>query len=118
MVRPLFIALIAAAVAFACGTPRDARAASWHTLNDALGTDLARFAPAVVSREQWKARPALPDMNPQRPAGIIIHHTAVAMNPKYPLETNCETCSHFRKGPRRNSGGAPGATCPIIITST
>ena len=109
MVRPLFIILIATAVAFACATPRDARAASWHTLNDALGADLARFAPAVVSREQWKARPALPGMKPQRPAGIIVHHTAVAMNPKHPLETKLRNLQSFSqrasKEQRRGSWG-------------
>jgi hypothetical protein len=92
MARPALILLLALA-ATASGRS-DARAA-WVTLNDALGADVTRSAPPLVTREQWKARAPLPGMKPQRPAGIIVHHTAVRSNPKYPLETKLRNLQSF-----------------------
>src|SRR6185295_19353380 len=72
-----------------------AAADGFPALNDTIAGDVVRIAPPLVTREQWKARPALPGMKPQTPAAIILHHTAVASNPKYPLEAKLRNLQSF-----------------------
>jgi hypothetical protein len=94
--------LLAAATAISPG----AASAAWQSLNDAVAADVERVAPPLVTREQWKARAPLPGMKPQRPTGIIVHHTAVASNPRHPLETKLRNLQSFsqRAAPEQRRG--------------
>jgi hypothetical protein len=79
--------------------PITARAAAWDALSDGIAAELARFAPALVTRDDWRANPALPGMKPQRPSGIIIHHTDVRQNPKISLEAKMRNLQAFSQNP-------------------
>ncbi len=71
--------------------------------------ELAAFAPPIVSRAEWQAKPALPGMRPQTPNAIILHHTGEMMRPKTTLEAKLRGLQAFSQKPAQMS---PGHTKP------
>jgi hypothetical protein len=51
-----------------------------------VAADLAPFAPTILDRAGWKAKPPLPGLKPQHPAAIILHHTGVRQNTSVALD--------------------------------
>jgi hypothetical protein len=87
-----------AAAAAGVAAPGSA-AAAWPALSEGVAAEVARIAPILVTREQWRAKPALPGMKPQVPGGIIIHHTDTRQNPRISLETKMRNLQAFSQRP-------------------
>jgi hypothetical protein len=68
-------------------------------LNGNLLAETASLAPAVVSRQQWQAKPASLGMKPQVPVGIVLHHTAATRNLKASIETKLRNLQSFSQKP-------------------
>src|SRR5689334_4465554 len=90
---PLFVALLA----IACGLPGPARAID--NPDNAGVTEFASYAPALVTRAQWQAKPALPGMKPQTPSGIIIHHTGARQNRRLSVDAKMRNLQSFSQRP-------------------
>jgi hypothetical protein len=58
---------------------------------------------AIVTREQWGAKPALPGMKPQNVAGIILHHTGLPKKPALSLEDKLRGLQNFSQRPGKVS---------------
>src|SRR5580704_1558981 len=63
--------------------------------NAPVNVEFGSFAPVVVTRAMWHAKPALSGMSLQQPAGIILHNTGVESNPKIPLEMKMRNLQSF-----------------------
>lgn len=59
--------------------------------------------PQIMTREQWKAKPALPGMKEQKIVGIVLHHTAVRKNFTVPLDAKLRNLQTFSQQPGRIS---------------
>jgi N-acetylmuramoyl-L-alanine amidase len=66
---------------------------------EAITAELARFAPPVLTRDSWQAKPALPGMKEQTPLAVILHHTGVPRNPKVALEAKLRGLQAFSQRP-------------------
>jgi len=77
----------------------EAKAALFPALDEDVAAEVAPYSPALVTREQWRAKPPLPGMKPQVPRGIIIHHTAVRQNAGLPLESKMRNLQSFSQQP-------------------
>lgn len=64
-----------------------------------FGIELQSLAPPIVSREHWRARLALPGMQPQSIKGIVLHHTAARKNPRLSLEDKIRGLQTFSQRP-------------------
>jgi hypothetical protein len=93
------------AVAFLAGLPvtltglRHAWATRFPALDQDIAAEIDASCPALVTREQWHAKPPLPGMKPQVPRGIIIHHTAVRQNPGISIENKMRNLQSFSQQP-------------------
>jgi hypothetical protein len=65
----------------------------------ANGESFAVSGPAIVTRDQWQAKPALPGMKQQNPLAIILHNTGEPQNPKVSLETKMRNLQSFSQKP-------------------
>lgn len=68
-----------------------------------MPAELNAYAPALITREQWQARPPLAGLKPQQPSAIILHHTATRQNPRASLETKLRNLQSFSQKPSRMS---------------
>jgi hypothetical protein len=64
-------------------------------IDGAAAAAFGPYAPPLVTRDKWQARPALPGMAPQTPTGIIIHHTGERQNLRLPIETKLRNLQSF-----------------------
>jgi len=78
---------------------REGGAAPFPALDQDIAAEIEPYSPALVTREQWRAKPPLPGMKPQVPRGIIIHHTAVRQNPSISLDSKMRNLQSFSQQP-------------------
>jgi hypothetical protein len=64
-----------------------------------IADDLAPLAPAILDRNGWKAKPALPGMKEQKPVAIIVHHTGVRQNPGVAFDAKLRGLQSFSQRP-------------------
>jgi N-acetylmuramoyl-L-alanine amidase len=76
-----------------------ALAAKFPAAHAAGAPELAPYAPPLVTRDKWQAKPALPGLVPQTPAAIIIHHTGERQNRRIPVETKLRNLQTFSQRP-------------------
>ena len=67
--------------------------------NNAAREELAPYAPPLVTRDKWQAKPALPGLVPHTPVAIIIHHTGERQNRRIPVETKMRNLQTFSQRP-------------------
>jgi hypothetical protein len=67
--------------------------------NDAMADKLAPFAPAILRRGNWQAKPARPGMKEQSPKAIILHHTGIKRNPNISFEAKLRGLQSFSQRP-------------------
>lgn len=91
MRRSLAPALMAMAV-FAV-LAREARVGSESAPDPAAA--FASIQPAIMSRAEWKAKPATAGLIPQSPSSIVVHHTGVAQNSKIGLDRKLQNLQSF-----------------------
>lgn len=49
----------------------------------------------MLTRAEWKARPALPGLKPHAPGSIVVHHTGVAQNTRIGLDRKLQNLQSF-----------------------
>jgi hypothetical protein len=78
--------------------PNRTRPTAQRPANSAA-VSLAKYAPPIVGRESWQARPALAGMKEQMPKEIILHNTGVVQNTKVVLEKKMYNLQAFSQRP-------------------
>jgi hypothetical protein len=64
-------------------------------VTDPAAAAFADLQPTIVTRAQWKAKPALDGLVAHTPTSIVVHHTGVAQNPKLGLERKLQNLQSF-----------------------
>jgi hypothetical protein len=90
---------VAAAIACAAG----AASPAGPPPSDAIDAALAAYAPVVIGREGWSAKPALPGLKTHKVTGIILHHTGERQNARATIETKMRNLQAFSQRPGRVS---------------
>jgi hypothetical protein len=86
----LTAAWMLAAICASYGTPLEAPDGSRRS---------ADLEPAILSRQDWQAKPPLPGMKPQSVIGVILHHTGVAKNRSISLQAKMQNLQSFSQRP-------------------
>jgi hypothetical protein len=73
-----------------------------------------RLAPVIITRQAWGAKQALPGMNPQNVAGIILHNTGVRKNHDISLERKMRGLQNFSQNPGEVSPGHMKPSWPDV----
>jgi hypothetical protein len=55
--------------------------------------------PAIMSRQEWGAKPALPGMRPQRITGIVLHHTGFPKKSSLSMKAKMHNLQTFSQQP-------------------
>lgn len=61
--------------------------------------EFASYQPPMLSRTDWKAKPATPGLRPHTVRSIVVHHTAVRQNSKGTLERKLANLQSFSQRP-------------------
>jgi hypothetical protein len=69
------------------------------------GSAAAQPRPALLTRAEWGAKPPLPGMRPQKPSGIIVHHTAERQNPRVGMAQKLRNLQAFSQQAARLASG-------------
>lgn len=70
--------------------------------------------PAILSRQDWQAKPPLPGMKPQQVIGVILHHTGVAKNRSISLQAKMRNLQAFSQRPGLVSPGHSKPSWPDV----
>jgi len=100
-VHPLF--LIAILSAISPGFVSSALPAGLDGMSPADANLIQSYAPVMITREMWGARPASSSMKPHHPSAIIIHHTGVAANPLITIEAKMRNLQAFSQKEKHRS---------------
>jgi hypothetical protein len=76
----------------------------------AQAEDLASHAPAVLARDAWKAKEALPGMKRHQPVSIVLHHTGEKQQRSVSLERKMQGLQNFSQ---MRAPFGPGRVKPI-----
>ena len=80
-----------AGLAFVAGAERVAS----ETASDPAVAAFASLQPSLLTRSEWKAKPAMPGLKSHTPSSIVVHHTGVARNGKIGLERKLQNLQSF-----------------------
>jgi hypothetical protein len=79
-----------------------------------IRTVAALADPAIVSREQWNAKPPSLPMTTQKPVAILVHHTGSAMKPKTSLEAKMRGLQRFSQAKEKLADGRTKPAWPDV----
>lgn len=100
----LLVSVLPLAIAAAVGPcAREQSGDRGVSVSDEIAAGLAPYAPPLVTRTQWQAKPPLPGMKAQKSLSIIIHHTGVAQNPKVAFESKMRNLQSYSQQPAQLS---------------